>query len=244
MKFSRVFQIACFIALPLAISGCLKTRAQLKQDPEGPKVYPNPIRKVNQGGGYVIDEIKNELTRMTGRLEDLERSSQKEKNGSLSDETFEKIKDRMEKLESNQTQILEAIEKLQGSFSTGDPIGLLQKGRKQVRSGQHKKAIQTLGLYLKAPKGKNRQEALYLRGEAFYSLKRYKKAIVDYSKFPEKYSRSKYMPKALYKIGLSFDALGMKSDAKAFYRELIDRYPRSYEAKKVRKKLSKSKKST
>jgi len=76
-----------------------------------------------------------------------------------------------------------------------------------------------------------------MRAEAYYQLKQYKKAIVDYSKFPEKFTTSKKMPVALLKIGQSFDALGMRDDAKSFYQELIEKFPKSQEAKKARSKL-------
>ena len=45
------------------------------------------------------------------------------------------------------------------------------------------------------------------------------------------------MPTALYKIGLSFESLGMKDDAKGFYQELIEKHPKSQEAKKAKAKM-------
>jgi TolA-binding protein len=45
------------------------------------------------------------------------------------------------------------------------------------------------------------------------------------------------MPEALYKIGVSFEALGSKDDAKGFYQLLIDKFPKSSQAKKVKSKL-------
>jgi len=45
------------------------------------------------------------------------------------------------------------------------------------------------------------------------------------------------MPEALYKIGMSFESLGMGEDAKGFYQELVEKYPKSPEAKKARKKV-------
>src|SRR2546430_4072231 len=44
--------------------------------------------------------------------------------------------------------------------------------------------------YLKSPAAKKAEEATFLRGESYYKLKQYKKAIVDYSKLTEKYTRS------------------------------------------------------
>ena len=44
------------------------------------------------------------------------------------------------------------------------------------------------------------------------------------------------MPSVLYKIGLSFEGLGMKDDARGFFQELVEKYPKSPEAIKAKKK--------
>ena len=93
-----------------------------------------------------------------------------------------------------------------------------------------------MNTYLKNTKAKQHEEATFIRAESYYSLAQYKKAIVDYSKFPEKFTKSKRMPLALYKIGLSFEHLGMKEDAKGFYQELVEKFPKSPEGVKARAK--------
>ncbi|MGZ3697637.1 MAG: tetratricopeptide repeat protein, partial [Bdellovibrionota bacterium] len=108
--------------------------------------------------------------------------------------------------------------------------------RAQFKAGNFSAAIETLTAYLKTAKKGKTEEATFLRAESYYKLKQYKKAIVDYSKFPEKYTHSKNMPQVLYKIGLCFDNLGMRDDAKGFYQELIEKFPKSPEAKKARPK--------
>ena len=45
------------------------------------------------------------------------------------------------------------------------------------------------------------------------------------------------MPVALLRIGQSFDALGMKDDARGFYQELAEKFPKSTEARKIRARL-------
>ena len=75
-----------------------------------------------------------------------------------------------------------------------------------------------------------------MSGHSKWATIKHKKAIVDYSRFPEKFTKSKRMPQALLQIGRSFEAMGMKEDAKGFYQELIDKFPKSNEAKKVRGK--------
>jgi len=230
------------LALAMLATGCLKTRAQLKDDDDrdAGKPMPAQVQDVEPKGQYVIDEMKAEITRLTGRIEDLERNlKQDEKKATGANrEEIKKLETRLIELEQAQAAMLEAIKKLEQSAATqADPSEHLEKGKAQFKSENYEGAIESLNAYLKSPKAKKVEDATFLRAEAYYKAKQYKKAIVDYSKFPEKFTKSDYMPVALYKIGLSFDALNMHEDAKGFYQELIEKFPKSPEAKKARKKV-------
>jgi TolA-binding protein len=150
---------------------------------------------------------------------------------------MKKLEARIEELEHAQASMIETIKKLQSATPPADPAELFEKGKNQHAAGNHEAAIDALSAYLKSSKPKQAEEATFLRGESLYETKQYQKAIGDYSKFPEKYTKSKKMPYVLMKIGQSFDALGMRDDAKAFYQELVEKFPKSPEAKKARKKI-------
>ena len=66
---------------------------------------------------------------------------------------------------------------------------------------------------------------------ALFGKKSYKKAIVEYSKVQETYAKSVRIPAALYRIGTSFLKINMPKDAKSFFNLLLERYPKSPEAK-------------
>lgn len=244
----RILPVAAALGLMLSQTACLKTRAQLKEDGDEPTAVSTPVPvKPGQGpqdvvpqGGYAIDEIKGEMTRLDGRVEDLERAQkdQAAKPGTPTPDDYKKLEGRVTELEQAQANMLEAIKKMQENPPVAaDPSEILKKGKNQVEAGNVDGSIETFGSCIKAAKGKVAEECTFLRGESFYGLKDYKKAIVDYSKFPEKYTKSTFMPKALYRIGQSFDALGMKDDAKGFYQELVEKFPKSPEAKKARSKI-------
>lgn len=236
---------ACLGMMSIGTS-CLKTRAQLKEDkeqtePSAPgQPVPAQVQEVQPKDGYIIDEIKSEITRMTGRIEDLERSNQQNNSPEKQDE-IKKLEGRIMELEKNQAALLETIKKLESAppppISPVDAKQLLEKGKKQSQAGDYDSAIESFSLYLKTPGVKSVSEALFLRGEAHYDLKQYKKAIIDFSDVRQKHSKSKLVPAAIFKIALSFEALGMKNDAKDFYQEIIDRFPNSPEAKKAKAKL-------
>ena len=234
--------------LAISQTACLKTRAQLREEggdsgePSGQSAAASANAKVSDlqpQGGYALDEMKGEMTRLQGRLEDLERQQKQNAANPAgpNKDDVKKLETRIVELEQAQANMLDAIKKIQETpVAAADPSELIEKGRNQIEAGNNEGAVETLTAALKTAKGKKAEEATFLRGEAHFAAKDYKKAIVDYSKFPEKYTRSSNMPKALLRIGTCFDALGMKEDAKGFYQELVEKYPKSPEAKKAKAK--------
>jgi TolA-binding protein len=240
----RVPLIVLALGAALSQTACLKTRAQLRDEGGGEDRVahsapaPQP-QNVQPQGQYVIDEIKGEFTRLEGRVQDLERSQRDAANNpaTASRDDMKKLETRIVELEQAQANMLEAIKKLQENPpSAADPADLVKRGQAQLEAGNPEGAASTLTSAMKNAKGKTAEDAAFLRAEAYFAQKDYKKAIVDYSKFPEKFSRSSYMPKALFQIGRCFELLGMKEDAKGFYQELVEKYPKSAEAKKARPK--------
>jgi tol-pal system protein YbgF len=228
------------VSLVVGTSACLKTRAQLRDEDDREASKPiavQPAQDVRPQGQYVIDEIKAEITQLTGRVEDLERGQKELKEGGGNRDDFKKLEAKVAQLEQVQNQLQEIVNKLQESPALVNPNELFEKAKSQFEDEHYEAAAESFGSYIKIPKVKKLEEATFLRGESYYKLKQYKKAIVEYSKFPEKFSRSSRMPEVLYKIGLSFEALSMKDEAKGFYQELLEKYPKSPEAKKARKKV-------
>jgi TolA-binding protein len=227
---------AALLAVSLmTLPGCLKSRAQLKEDgeptSESSEARPVQVKEV-QSGGYAVEELKSEFTRLTGRVDELEQSQKQNKS---SDE-IKRLEQRIVELEQGQLAALEAIKKIQTQPSVTETADELESGKTQFKVGNWEGAIEHLSNYIKSPKAKNLEEATYLRAEAYFESKQFKKAIIDYSKFPEKFTTSKRMPMALLKIGQSFDALGLKDDAQGFYQELKEKFPKSPEAKLIKPK--------
>jgi tol-pal system protein YbgF len=238
-------KFACSAIICLLMTGCLKTRAQLRDDDSNGAAAGTPqpaqTQEVTQNQS-AVDDMKNEMTRLEGRLEDIERTqkdaSSAQNNSSKDD--MKKLEARVVELEQAQAQMLVAIKQVQDSQATAkatESINYFDQGRKQFDAGSFDAAVESFTEYLKTSKADRVEDATFLRAESYYSLKQFKKAIVDYSKFPEKFPKSKLMPTALYRIGRSFENLGMNEDAKGFYQELLDKFPKSPEAKKARAKV-------
>jgi TolA-binding protein len=244
------------LCLAVALSGCLKTRAQLREDNANPSAddssnhpaaaagsQPGHVQDVQPQGTYALDEIKSELTQVEGRIEDLERAKKEAGADAQKDQAAKdqrtKLEGRVADLEHAQEQLIQQIQKLQENQTTAtlSPEDAVAAGKTAMESGTFDAAIDSFSVALKSAKGKTAEDATFLRGESYFNLKQYKKAIIDYSKIPEKYTKSHYMPKALLRIGESFESLGMSDDAKGFYQELAEKFPKSKEAKQIHSKL-------
>lgn len=241
MKELRFAVLLATLTASLFMTGCLTSRLQMKEEEKDTsKPVPAQVQEVQPQGQYVIDELRSEITRLTGRLEDMERARQSEPTATAAQkEETKKLETRIAELENAQLQLLEVIKKMQESkpAAAESTSEVFEKAKSLFDSQQFDNAIESFNAYLKNPKAPKSEDATFLRAESHFNLKNFKKAIVDYSRFPEKFTKSRHMPSALLRIGQSFEALGMKDDAKGFYQELVDKFPKSAEAKKAKARL-------
>lgn len=80
-------------------------------------------------------------------------------------------------------------------------------------------------------------ESNYYLGEISYYRKQYKSAIKYFKRSALLYDKAKYMPKLLLHSAISFEKLGDIENASVFYNTLLDSFPKSKEAKEVKRSL-------
>lgn len=83
---------------------------------------------------------------------------------------------------------------------------------------------------------------LYEIAEELYQKKDWRKAILNFQRFRDSNPKHKLFADATFKIGVSFQELGMKDEARTFYDEVIAKFPNSSESKKARSRLKSLKK--
>ena len=184
------------------------------------------------GGEYSDDELKIELARVSNEVETLQHDKQltEEQHQAQEKKYLERIAELEKQLKVNTGPVAPALPEGKSPFEAGKDAYL---------SGHHEDAVSFMDQYLKAENPKSADEAVYIRAQANFKQKNYKQAIVDFSKFPEKYQKSPFHPKALLGIAQSFEEMSMRDDAKAFYSELAEKFPKTAEGKLAKKKLKK-----
>ena len=261
MKSSQIFSI--IIVSTLVLSACVTTRSQLNEkreqtenenvsssvksedlNPSEPAVIEKPTStevvnssvtpvSVASGSQYGMEEMRAELAKLSGKVEEMEQDKKSQQAAQAEEQV--KLQAKIAELEKQLT------EKEEQNTGPSVPSGKtpLEAAKDAYFSKSYETAIQFLDPFLKSnEQGKDVEEGTFIRGESYFKLKQFKKAIVDYSKFPEKFSKSNFASKALLKIAESFEALEMNEDAKAFYQDLFDKYPKTVEGKLAKKKLT------
>lgn len=213
----------------LSLSSCLKTRGD---------VFDNERSQVVQKGQSAADEVNradeiNETLRdLNGRIENLENQLQ---NSNKNNEKLKTEKDLTIQELDRKTQLLQ--EEL---TKTETVIAQLQAELMQIKSNQAMASTAAAANSSKTEK-KSTSET-YNQAEDMFRQKDWKKAILTYQKYRDDNPKGKMLPEATYKIGVSFQELGMKDEAKTFYEEVIAKFSKSEMAKKAKFRLDQIKK--
>ncbi len=183
-----------------------------------------------EAADYGSEELRAELARVSGLAEELRH--EKEKNEQASASALQQAQERIVALEKKLRDLTPEVPQLPEGKTP------FQAGKDAYLAGNLEEAIHFLSEALAAREtGKEAEEATFLRGESQFKKQQYNKAIIDFSRFSEKYPKSPYHPKALLKVAESFEALGKKEEAKAFYSDLLERFPKTAEGMLAKKRL-------
>lgn len=250
MNFSKM-SVSILILAVISLTGCMKTRSQLRQEGSAPESSVSSDEQTSAPGkpsGYQMEEIRTELTRISGKTEELEHKLQGH-NITAIQEAVSRLKVQMDDIEKNQVLVMSELKDLKDLQSAkaaeeDEKVNIKSKPKDTLARAfqllEDEKAEEAYSLFHKASEAglakKEKSEAYFGMGSALFKQKEYRKAIVDLSKVQEINSKSARIPAALLLIGKSFDKLNMKKEAAGFYQELSEKYPTSPEAKKIKSK--------
>lgn len=172
------------------------------------------------------------------------------------EETIRALNGRIEVLENNVVQLQKENAKLAEPSADAAKIAALQEALSKMElqiqklegSGattqvpaadpKHKSSDDNLKPSIPASELANTKKTSYDVAEELFSKKDWKKAILSYQKFAEEYPKSKLVPDAKYKTGVSFQELGLKDEALAFYEEVSVQYPQTQAGKKAKIRIA------
>lgn len=217
----------CLIAslMLVACEGGLMTRGDVREVENKRQMQDSvtTLQKTTADTNNRFSEIESDLRGLNGRIEVIENKlnqANNEKDHSKG-ATEQGLAD-----QARRTQILqEEVIRLQEQVSalTAEINGLKASGTEASSVASAKKDQMELA-------------------EDLFEKKDWKRAILGYQKYREQNPKGKKIAEATYKIGVCFQELGLKDEAKTFYDEVVAKFPQSPEAKRARTRLKSLKK--
>ena len=227
MKELKILSLAVFTSI--FTTGCLMTREQIREgaaSPKGPRGELSQMQVKRAEEVARMDELEETIRLLRGELEvaqnqirQLETVQQSstgaaESHAMSQQEVAQKMAIFEEALRASEAKVNSLSQELQSLKSRS-----VSKGPSAPEPNED-----SLGNYAGAQKA--------------FDLKDWKKAIVGYEKYRELNPKGRRYADATYKIGVCFQELGMKTEAKAFYEEVIAKFPKSDTANRAKYRLT------
>jgi len=215
----------------MSLPACLQTREEIQKENEERqlKEQVSSIQKSHADADMRYNDLENEIRVVSGRVEVVEHNQQvyhqsdrQEMEGikKAIDAQNEKIKLIEQHLDQMDARLNQTIQTLANSPGPAAGSGSATNAQGAVETG------------------KKGDAKIYSEGEALFSRKEFKKALVKFQSYREKNSKGQKAAEATYKIGVCLVELGLKKEAKEIYQETIENYPGTPSAKKAKFRLT------
>lgn len=215
-------------AFLLVLPGCLVTRGDVKETEQRQQMVQqvSTLQKTSADVNNKFSEIEEDLRAHNGRLEVLENKisvANKEQ-----DQDNKKLRDQNAELERKISLLQDSMVKMEEQMNAVSA----ELARQSDRGGPAKGG--KAGIVAQAPGPK---KTGYDVAEEFFSKREWKKAILNYEKYRQEFPKGKNVPDATYKIGVAFQELKMRDEARTFYEEVVEKFPKSDEARRSKTRL-------
>lgn len=222
----------CFILFSLSffITGCLNTRADQKAQEEK-QILQRQVHTLQTTTAEVSQrfaEIDEDIRKLNGRVETVEARTQQlaSRNEKFGEGQDQKSREMDEKLKLYQ----QAITKLDMQLAElTQQVANLQNERRSAPQSS-------------SSSGKESPLAAFEEANKLFEAHKWQEAALAFEKFRKLAPKGKNIPAATLRIGICFQELGSSDDARAFYEEVIAKFPKSPEAKKAKSRLANLKK--
>ncbi len=208
------------ILISMVLVGCLTTRTQLR---EQNRLQSDVATLQENKAEYEArnQEVENQMRDFNGRIEVLELKAREIRDSFAKKEDQSKLD--AELLENKFKFIQEALVKIDSELQR------LSNEISNVKKNQSTKAATS--------PSSTSSPGNYVQAEKDFANKKWKEAAVGYQKYRDLNPKGKNYADATYKIGVCFQEMGMKSEAKAFFEEAMERYPSTRTAEKAKYRL-------
>ena len=212
------------LALMFLSAGCVAhTITDVKQEQE-PSTVISDLQVATANNAQSIEELKADNAKLRGDIERLEHLIKQN----------EVVEAKNKIAEEEQTQDSKLDQESVKNIDIDEQYKLARKNHDQNNYAEAEK-------YYTAIVGSESawydEKARFFLGKMYADSGQYKKAIIAFQDFADKYPKSKNIANAVYAQAESLLALGQKKDAEVFFKDVIQRFPHAKEATLSRKRL-------
>lgn len=158
-----------------------------------------------------------------------------------------RLADRVDDLEQNQEELLDALKKAglgktskkaTGSKKTNSVSDL----QTTFDDKKYKQVVEDAPRLTTTGSAGDKEKARFLLAEAFFKLGKMREAALKYSELIEAHPSPKLVPTVKLRLGDCFRHLGDKATAQIYYEELMKEFPDSDEASKAKERMGQDEK--
>ncbi len=203
------------------------------------------VRKMSADIQATIDNTKNEMQALNGKLDDTTLAVKKPSEDLMRyREDAEKRVIALEEHVLKQQAALDSLTKKMAEMTkakneeVATPDSLYLKGLDSLKAGDVVTAREQFARFLEqSPKHDLAANAHYWIGETHYSEKNYESAILSYQDVIKNYPGKEKVVAAMLKQAMAFNEIKDSKSAKFVLKKLVEGFPKSEEAKKAKDML-------
>jgi TolA-binding protein len=236
IKFMRLL----FILLSLIPLSSCKTKTDIRREQEVEKLKSElrDVKGDKADAENQVEELKLEIGRINNVVEERAQQNRAQME-ELRREFNREIAQLSARIQANEQRAAqeETVEKQKVQERSRASY---ENGRRLYDDGKYEDAIEVLKVVSrKGARTDEGKKSLFLLGESYYANKEFASAALEFSEFKKLYPKDNLIPQAIYRQAVCFKNMGKPKEAKLFYQELIDRYPKANMIAKAKQEMKK-----
>ena len=229
------------VSLMLLLSGCVFNSGQVKQEQESPTaVAPTAISALQvacANNAQSIEELKLENAKIKGELEKLSHLLEQRDEAKVEDVSVTTQTPATTPTTAVAASAVVAATAETKKAETTDVDELYKLARKNHEQKNYTEAEKYYTAMLGSKSTWFDEKARYFLGKMYSDAGDNKKAIITFQDFVDKYPKSKNVANAVYAQAECFIALNQKQEAVVFLKDIVQRFPKTTEAKLAKQRL-------
>lgn len=222
--------VVLIAAASLFLTGCLKTRNEVRSS-EQRQVMAQQVTTLQRSNADVANrfaDLEEQMRNLNGRVDVVENQFGQGRAGM--DEVLRSNQQKNAELNQKVMILQEALTKMESQlFQVSSELNSLRQERASAAAAATERAKQA-------------KKNPYDVAQEHFENKDWKQSILNFQKYRDENPKGSKFADATYKIGVSFQELGMKDEAKTFYDEVVSKFSKSDEARRAKIRLKSLKK--